>query len=75
MLHLATIATYEQSFNLVKLIWVDLRSKITDERMNHLSIMKYYPDFLIGINIEDIISEFAIDHDLRIKQFGYVKRD
>ena len=75
MIHLATTATCERSFSLAKLIRMDLRSTMTDERMNHLSILKYYPEFLMAISIKDIMSEFAAENDLRIRQFGYVKRD
>ena len=76
MMHLAMTATYQCSFSLVKLIGVDLWSTMMDERMNHyLSVAKYYPKFLIGINIEDVMSDFASENDLCIRQFSYVKRN
>ena len=67
MIHPAMTAICEWSFSLGKLIRIDLRLTLMDKRMNNLCVLKYYSEFFMGIKIENIISEFAVDNDLHIR--------
>ena len=47
-----TTASCERSFRLNSLIKTDLRSTMTDERMNHLCVLKHYKDLLMEIDMK-----------------------
>ena len=46
MTHLATTETCEHIFSMMKLIRSDIRSAMTDQRINHLAALKFYPEYL-----------------------------
>ena len=69
MTYPAATATCVRTFSLGKLIRMDLRSTMADERMNYLCVLKYYSEFLMGIKIENIISEFAAEKTQHINNF------
>ena len=73
--HLATTATCKRSFSMMKLIRSDIKSIMTNWRMNHLAVLKYYPEYLMETKVEDVISEFIAVNDICLRQFGYVNRE
>ena len=74
VLHPATAATCERSFSLMRVIKSYLRSTMTNERFNHLSVLKHYTDELIEIDLGDVMADFVAANDTRLNTFGYVKR-
>ena len=60
---------------MLKIIRSDVRSTITNRRMNHFAILKYCPEYLMETKVEDVMSEFIAVKDIRLRQFGYVNRE
>ena len=73
MLHLITIAACKQSFSLIGVLKSHARSNAIDKRLDHLFILKIYPDNLIDINLEDVIAEFASRSDSSLCVFRHAK--
>ena len=67
MINPATTATCERSFSLNTLIKSDTWSTMTDQRMNHLVVLKYYPEDLMDIDIDDVMSDFIARNDISFK--------
>ena len=65
-----TTASCERSFRLNSLIKTDLRSTMTDERMNHLCILKHWKDLLIEIDMKEVMTGFMNNVDDRVNTFG-----
>ena len=74
MIHPVTTATCERSFILMRVIKSCITSTMTDKRFNHLSVLKYHPDEIMYIDLEDVMAEFVAANSARLHTFGYVKR-
>ena len=72
---LATTETCEQSVSMLKSIRSDIMYAITDWRMNHLSILKHYPEHFMETKVKDVMSEFIAANNLRVRHFGCAIRD
>ena len=74
-MHPATTATCKRSFSMIKVIREDIRSTMTDQRMNHFAVLKHHPEHVIETKVEDVMSEFIAVKDIRLRQFGYANRE
>ena len=69
-LHFSTISTCERSFRLNNPIKTDIRWKMTDSRMNHLSTLSHYNDITDNVYIADIVEEFININESRVRMFS-----
>ena len=69
-LHAATTSTCERNFKLNKIVKTSIRSTMTNERMNHLCVCKYYKDDLNKVNIDAMMNEIIHGSDERMRIFG-----
>ena len=64
-----TVASGERSFSKLKLLKKDLRSSMSQERLNGLSILCIENEILESLNFELIINDFASSTKARKKRF------
>ncbi|CAF1740908.1 unnamed protein product [Brassica napus] len=64
-----TVSSGEKSFSKLKLLKNDLRSSMSQERLNGLSILCIENEILESLNFELIINDFASSTKARKKRF------
>ena len=71
----ATTAEAERCFSRLKLILTDLRSTLTQERLNHFMVMGLYPELVDKLDTNKIADEFISRcyDNTRTKQFGKIQ--
>ena len=57
-INLVVTITCEYSFQLNSLIKTNIWVIITDKRMNHSYLLKYYVEKVMDINVNEVINEF-----------------
>ena len=68
--HAAATATCERSFKLSMRVKTNIRSTMTDKRMNHLCICKHHKKELHELDIGLLLKEFIHVSDERLRTFG-----
>ena len=69
-LHAATTATCERSFKLSMIVKTNIRSTMTDKRMNHLCICKHHKKELHELDIGWLMKKLIHVSDEPLKTFG-----
>ena len=73
MMHPATIATCEGSFSLSKLIKTNIRSTMTDQIFNNLSILNHFKNKVKReCDLMSVMKEFTGRNERRVSHFGNV---
>ena len=62
-----TSATCERSISTLSFLKIELRTTMTNKRLNGLSLMFIHCDFTKQLNVDHIIDEFAREHPRRME--------
>ena len=70
-----TIATCEKSVSILCFLKDELRSTMTNRRLNGLSLMFIHRDLTKHLNIDDIVDEFAREHPSQMELVNLLSDD
>ena len=72
---LVTSATFERSISTLRILKHELRSTMTNKRLNGLSLMFIHCDLTKYLNIDDIVDEFAREYPRHMELVNLLSDD